>query len=124
MKKYINTSKQQDDIISAIDLGDEFYYNPEGLKNYLDSLPSGTRIYDIVNAPGSYRAGSEVICEKSEGYKTVYYNPWGVSPADAKYNDTWWTISGSETDVFTLVKIITKGTKYYCTRDVFEDSNI
>ena len=123
MKKYM-TSKQQNEIISAIDLGDEYYYNHEGLKNYLDSLSTGTEIKDIVNAPGSHWAGKEVICKKAEGYKTTYYNPWGIPPSDAKYKDAWWTIAGSEVDTYTLVKIITKGTKYYCTRDVFEDDDI
>ena len=123
MKKYIQSSSR-DEKLSAIDLGDEFYNDRDGLKNYLDTFPVGTRIYDIVNAPGSHWAGNEVICEKQGGYRTVYSNPWGVSPSDAKYQDTWWTLSGSEIDAYTLAKIITTGTKYYCTRDVFEDDNI
>lgn len=124
MKKYIKSSSRDvNEIISAIDLGDEFYDKYDSLVAYLNSLPAGTELKDIVNSPGSHWAGQEVVCKKKEGYDTVYYNRFGVSPSDAKYKDTWWEISGSKTDVYTLAKIITKGTKYYCTRDVFEDDD-
>lgn len=116
MKRYFD-----DNLISAIDLGDDFYNRPNELVAYLDSLPAGAEISDIVIAPGSHGEGKEVICEKREGYKTTYYNRFGIPPSDTKYNSTWWTIEGSEVDVYTLAKIITKGTKYYCTADVFED---
>lgn len=123
MKKFIKSSNEVSNTISAIDLADDFYGTPKDLRNYLDSLPVGTKLTGIVNAPGSHWAGTEVICEKRGGYKTVYYNPWGVPPSDAKYRATWWSLGGSETDEFELANIILKGTKYYCTRDVFEDDN-
>lgn len=123
MKKYIQSSKNLGETISAVDLKDEYYDNKGGLIAYLDSLPVDTKIVDIVNAPGSHFAGQESICRKCEGYDTVYYNPYGVPPSDAKYKITWWSLSGSKTHVFDIAKIILKGTKYYCTRDVFEDDN-
>lgn len=120
MKKFIKSSTEVSGAISAIDLADEFYGSDQDLRNYLDSLPVGTKIVDIVNAPGSHWAGTEAVCEKRGGYKSVYYNRFGLSPSDTKYDSTWWSLSGSEINEFDLSKIILKGTKYYCTRDVFE----
>lgn len=109
-----------DDYISAMDLGDEFYYDYDKLVYYLDSLPVGTEISDIVISEGCHNAGAEVRCIKKQGYKTVYYNPYGIPPSDTRYNDTWWELEGSEVDSYKLAKIIIKGTRYYCTRDTLE----
>lgn len=119
MKKFIKSSTDAN-TVSAITLADDFYGSDQQLRTYLDSLPVGTKIVDIVNAPGSHWAGTEAICEKRGGYKSVNYNRFGLPPSDTKYNSTWWSLSGSEINEFDLSKIILKGTKYYCTRDVFE----
>ena len=122
MKKFIKSSTNTN-TVSALDLADDFYGSSRDLENYLDSLPVGTCITDIVVAPGSPYAGHDAICEKQGGYKTAYYNPWGVPPSDAKYQTTWWSLSGAETNKFNIAKIILEGTEYYCTRDVFEDDD-
>ena len=119
MKRLITASK--DNYISAMDLGDEYYDNFNGLVDYLNSLPVGTQLSDIVSAPGSHWAGQEAICRKEEGYETVYYNRYGLAPSDTKYKDTYWKISGSKIPVQTLAKIILDGNRYYCTADAFED---
>lgn len=120
MKKYIQSSRSSGKTISAIDLKDKYYDNRDGLVAYLDSLPVNTEIVDIVNAHGSHFDGQQAICKKCEGYETVYYNPYGVPPSDSKYKTTWWSLSGSKTHAFDIAKIILKGTRYYCTREVFE----
>lgn len=122
MKRYI-AANSKTERLSAMDLGDEFYDNFDGLVEYLKSLPVGTQIFDIVHAPGAHWAGEEVPVEKESGYETVYYNRFGIAPSDAKFENTWWRISASKTHEYDLAKIILQGTKYYCTADVFMDDD-
>lgn len=120
MKQYIKFSNNSSEVISATQLADDFYGDEKDLRIYLKSLPIGIEITDIVIAPGAYHAGNSVVCEKTGGYKTIYYNRYGLPPSQSKYKEVWWELNGSETNEFDLAKIILKGTKFYCTRDVFQ----
>lgn len=121
MYRYIKAGKDNL-ILSALDLGDTYYGEVDYLEDYLSGLPIGTKITDIVNSPGSHWEGREVPVELHEAYVQNMFNPVS-SPNDWKYKERYWTVAGSKYTDHGIAKIIVDGTRYYTTRDVFEDDN-